>query len=282
MPRAIVFNAYLEKETPRHVLFGETVHGLLHEILFEGRRLEVSHHRPLKPFTTAIFDVRVPPEASAEGENLPPGTRFRLRFTFLEDFVFEIFAEKLTPRLLAPEGAFFDLSGYPVRFTEVFFTPEVSVWADELSYEEILSQARPLSRFSLYFKTPTSFARPPGPFGRSGLPFPLPERMFSGLLRRWNAFAPEPFPSRLEEALLQGFRPAIFELQSRMAFLYENGTLITFEGFVGRVTFKALKGVPEEARRWADILTRLAFFSGVGQKTTMGLGMCRRIETREQ
>ena len=47
-------------------------------------------------------------------------------------------------------------------------------------------------------------------------------------------------------------------------------------GFVGRVTYR-LMAEDDAARCQLNALADLAFYSGVGMKTTMGMGQSRRV-----
>ena len=48
-------------------------------------------------------------------------------------------------------------------------------------------------------------------------------------------------------------------------------------GFQGRVTFELLGNTPDAAFRHVHRLADLAFFTGIGGKTTQGMGQVRRI-----
>jgi CRISPR-associated endoribonuclease Cas6 len=48
------------------------------------------------------------------------------------------------------------------------------------------------------------------------------------------------------------------------------------KGFVGMVTYEVKRGTPELAHI-VNALADLALYAGVGYKTTMGMGQCRRV-----
>jgi CRISPR-associated endoribonuclease Cas6 len=48
-------------------------------------------------------------------------------------------------------------------------------------------------------------------------------------------------------------------------------------GFTGRVTY-GLMAADEAARCQLNALAKFAFYAGVGIKTTMGMGQCRRVD----
>ena len=47
-------------------------------------------------------------------------------------------------------------------------------------------------------------------------------------------------------------------------------------GFLGRVNYLMPEEAPELSCRVVNCLADYAFYAGVGYKTTMGMGMCRR------
>jgi CRISPR-associated endoribonuclease Cas6 len=121
-------------------------------------------------------------------------------------------------------------------------------------------------RWRLDFLTPTSF-RSKGGYSQ----FPAVALVFGSLARRWSRFSPAPLPPGLTAALSESITVAEYRIGlSRLGF----GRY--FEpGFTGWCAFSASKRADDETCRWAGALARFAFFSGVGAKTTMGMGQTR-------
>lgn len=117
----------------------------------------------------------------------------------------------------------------------------------------------------LQLLSPTSFKQ-----GKEIQPFPLPELVFNSLLRRWNAFAPNEcrFPAIEWRGLVSAY-----ELKT-YAFKLEGGAEIGGQGMV-RYRFPD----PEQAKV-ATALAHFARFSGIGRKTTMGMGQAQLFESR--
>ncbi|BAZ80998.1 CRISPR-associated endoribonuclease Cas6 [Sphaerospermopsis kisseleviana CS-549] len=113
------------------------------------------------------------------------------------------------------------------------------------------------SEIVLNFVSPTSFKQ-----HQNIQPFPLPELVFNSLLRRWNHFAPSDlhFPEIKWQGLVSAFNLKTHALKM------EAGAEI---GSVGWVKYRFLDS---EQARIATILSHFAVFSGVGRKTTMGMG----------
>lgn len=123
-----------------------------------------------------------------------------------------------------------------------------------------LVQVNTQSIITLKLTSPTSFKQ-----GKIIQPFPLPELVFSGLLRRWNQFAPPDlhFPKLDWQGMISAYDLKTYALR------LEGGAEIGSQGWV-----KYRFPDPEQARI-ATILAHYASFSGVGRKTTMGMGQAR-------
>jgi CRISPR-associated endoribonuclease Cas6 len=149
------------------------------------------------------------------------------------------------------------LGNFPFVMTRVYASPDGHPLS-ALSGYEILATATPgQADIYLEFVSPTSFKQK-----QVVQTFPLPDLVFSNLLRRWNTFA----PAELQFAPVewQGF-VAAYDLKTH-ALKLEGSTEIGAQGWV-RYRFH-----DEEQTRIANILARFAFFAGVGRKTTMGMG----------
>lgn len=130
-----------------------------------------------------------------------------------------------------------------------------------LSSTQLIPSA-PMDSVGLRFVSPTGFKRD----GRQFF-LPLPDLVFGSLLRRWRLlFDPDSWPG-FEEALpritLQNYRA-----ESRAVKLRQDRII---RGFCGEAEF-ALPGADGPERTALSALAGLAFFTGVGYKTTQGMG----------
>jgi CRISPR-associated endoribonuclease Cas6 len=135
------------------------------------------------------------------------------------------------------------------------------------SFPEIFSEASVSSTATLEFVTPTAFKK-----NEMQIVFPHPELVFSSLLKRWNAF------SELKIAEEHTIRFASIKVSS-----YQLCTeLLHFSsykmvGFKGRVEYELPDDAPDDFLRDVNALADFASYSGVGVKTSMGMGQVRRI-----
>jgi CRISPR-associated endoribonuclease Cas6 len=147
-------------------------------------------------------------------------------------------------------GAEITIAGIPCR---------LDGWIDitqAASFEKI-AQLPTKNAIDFKFLTPTSFKQ-----GKNVQPFPLPELVFNGLLRRWNIFAPEAlkFPKIEWNGVVSAYELKTYAMKM------EGGAEIGAEGLV------KYKFADSEQARIATILAQFATFAGIGRKTTMGMG----------
>ena len=129
------------------------------------------------------------------------------------------------------------------------------------SWDELM-QAPPTQDVQLRFLTPTLFKK-----GASHYPVPDPERILQSLIRSWNRFAPERLPEEHALGLLKKITARHISVHTKSLNAHTRTP-----GFLGWVTLHLPKATDEE-RRWLARLGELAFFSGVGAKTTLGFGL---------
>ena len=127
---------------------------------------------------------------------------------------------------------------------------------------EVLTQVPTQRMIELEFLSPTSFKQ-----CQKVQPFPLPDLVFSSLLRRWNALAPDGLQFPVVE--WQGLTSA-YELKT-VALKMKAGAEIGAKGWI-QYEFSD----PEQAKI-ATILAHFAGFAGVGRKTAMGMGQTRLV-----
>lgn len=134
------------------------------------------------------------------------------------------------------------------------------------TYEKLHDRASQGNHVNLDFLSPTLFRRS----GQS-LVLPLPELVFASLLRTWNAFSPLQLPP-YETVDLQTLMIAQHRLHTRMT---DFGSY-RLVGFLGEVRYLIPRDTPALFRHAINCLADYAFFAGVGYRTTMGMGVCRR------
>jgi CRISPR-associated endoribonuclease Cas6 len=152
------------------------------------------------------------------------------------------------------------LGKFPLVFRQFYTLPWTHPLVNSSSYQLLAQTSRITKEIELYFVSPTSFKQKLGIQS-----FPLPELVFGSLQRKWNIFAPAELQFPVIE--WQGLVSA-FDLKTH-ALKLEGGAEIGAQGWV-RYYFS-----DEEQAKVATILSHFACFSGVGRKTTMGMGQVK-------
>jgi CRISPR-associated endoribonuclease Cas6 len=137
------------------------------------------------------------------------------------------------------------------------------------SYESFLDANGFPAKVEVKFVKPATFRRENLDF-----PFPLPELVFKTLLKRWI------FLSGIKPELdLRRFYNLVevskYDLKTRKVEFANGGKLTAFEG---RVEYNFGKVKDSEAVKWFYTLLKFSEWSGVGRKTTMGLGKVKILQ----
>lgn len=138
-------------------------------------------------------------------------------------------------------------------------------WSGRKSYEEMLCDGIVSQKKArLRLASPISFKR-----GDLHYPLPDPCMIFGNLAKRWNLFSSEKVP---EKPICTDVSYSFLDIHTEPYALRKGGSIL---GTVGKLTF-IFQG-NEDARRYYQTLLDFAFYSGIGVKTTQGMGMCRII-----
>ncbi len=248
-----------------------------------AKALHASNQR--KPFTVSPLQGL---DQAREGQvKIKAGQEVSLRFTLLGSDLFATFTRfLLSPRSLVGRGAGGEgpnlrLGELEFTISEVLTTPGSHPWAGYTSLGELCRrwQNGPLAesawQISLELASPTVFSRG----SREGLgkqmdPFPSPGMLFGSLAAAWNEHLPLPLDKQAirtyaEETVVVG----LYRLESRM-FRYWGQPQI---GATGVITYLLQDRQNQELGRALNLLADFVFYSGVGYKTTMGMGQVRRF-----
>jgi len=192
---------------------------------------------------------------------LVPATSYRLRISALTAPTAAALARALEPERRPVELA---LDEVIVRLERVEATTD--------TYEGLRDRYFPTGpvrrTIELTFLTPTSFHS-----GGKDVPLPLPELVFGSLLERWNAYAPFTLSPGVRDFARECVGIAHYDLKAWVV----NVAGGRHAGFVGRCGYRVLRYDPYWTRALC-LLADFAFYSGVGIKTGMGMGACRRSD----
>ncbi len=222
------------------------IHGLLYSVLkaSDTRAATWLHeHRAPKPYSLAAY----------YGEE---GVLAGLRISALTDDSAEI----IHTAWQKARHHDWKLGKHPLCVRDVLAVPRAS-------YAE-LSELPAVSHITLNFLSPTNFKQGPGQ-----LPLPLPRNVFRTPLVAWNSYAPHPLGIR--EDWLEWCNDNVFVAEHRIetAHVTLSRQQPPFIGFVGEVTFEIHRANRyKDAARRLHTLAKLTEITGIGRKTTMGMG----------
>jgi len=207
-------------------------------------------------------------EGQGGNRRVEAGQTYAVRITGLTQDV----SQALAAALLADVPHTWPLAGQPFVVTGACCDPAQDPRTGHTTYEtlaaaQLLQGGQPDRRATLLFHSPTAFQS-----NAMHMPIPLPNLVFGSLVDRWNAFSPVILSPEVRRFGEERVAISNYRLQSIPVIQKSGAPLI---GGVGRVTYTALDG----DRYWLATLQMLADFahySGVGVKTTIGMGQVRR------
>jgi CRISPR-associated endoribonuclease Cas6 len=249
------------------------------------------------------FPISVQGLRNAERENvhLPvdPEKVYTVRITLLLGELFPLFHDALMNFNRQPGGA-----GKPPFMRigkQLFLLEEVvaggddpSGWTGFTSFAQLAEKAKTMrlgrmEPVTLEFDSLTSFSRGnqrDKAYGNHHARLPLPHYVFPGLARRWQELAPPELAGMVQRECIEeycqdeGIIIADYDLKAHQV----KFTTHVQVGFVGKCKY-SLRGpdesitpeAPLTVRQQILLLAQLAFYTGVGYKTAMGLGRTRPV-----
>ena len=285
---------------------GELVHGALLNWLKNdapdvGTWLHDGNKRRL--FTCSSLQFHLPTQRMLDAERgnihlpLDPDKTYTVRITLLLGELFPLFYSALmhfnTSDMGADKPSFIQIGKQLFTLEEVILNnDDPTGWTGFTSLTTLVEKAKVLrlgrvEPLKLEFASLTTFNRTSArsrEYGVHHALLPLPQYVFPGLARRWVDMAPPDLVHVVQKDCIEqyiqddGIIIADYELKTHQV----KFTTHLQPGFVGNCTFE-LRG-PDEAttpeapltvRQQLLLLAQLAFYSGIGYKTSMGLGQAR-------
>lgn len=287
---------------------GELVHGaLLHWLRNDapdvGTFLHEGNKRRL--FTCSSLQFHLPAQRMLDAERdnihlpLDPDKTYTIRITLLLGELFPLFYSTLmhfnAPEMGVDKPSFIQIGKQRFTLEEVIINnDDPTGWTGFASLPTLVEKAKFLRSgrvepLRLEFASLTTFNRTSArskDYGAHHARLPLPQYVFPGLARRWEDMAPPDLvhviqKDRIEQYIQDdGMIIADYELKTHQV----KFTTHLQPGFVGNCTYH-LRG-PDEAmtpeapltvRQQLLLLAQLAFYCGIGYKTSMGMGQARPI-----
>ncbi|MBD2561782.1 MULTISPECIES: CRISPR-associated endoribonuclease Cas6 [Nostoc] len=284
MPHSLVLNLLPQSPIPPQYLTGRHLHALFLTLVSSvdstlGDRLHDSTAD--KAFTLSPLQIRgegIGDRGQDRGKSkistssslqyshqqpIPAGTPCWWRISLLDDTLFG----KLTQLWLnLNPNRPWHLGPADLYITSIQGTPQsIQPWANASTYAQLYEEASDRnSSINLTFSTPTAFRQ-----GQYDTTLPTRESVFNSLLSRWNKYS----GIELSQIAIESIFPSFVNIHTEI--LADSRS--KFIGILGEVTYKILGAVEPIQIKQINALADFALYSGVGRKTTMGMGMTRRL-----
>lgn len=279
MPHSLVLNLLPESAISPGYLTGRHIHALfLNLVSSVDRELGTYLHdsKSDKAFTLSPLQIqkRLPQKLTSDFprklqwehlQPIPPGTPCWLRISLLDDTLFG----KLTQLWLNlnPDRPW-HLGSANLYITSILGTPQsTQPWANSCSYQQLFDRASSENRtLSFNLSTPVAFRQ-----GKYDTALPTRESIFNSLLSRWNKYSGLEFSQLPVESVF----PSYFNLKTEIV----PDSRSKFIGSIGEISYKIMGDVAPSAIAQLNALADFSLYCGIGRKTTMGMGMGRRVES---
>ncbi|WP_066426327.1 CRISPR-associated endoribonuclease Cas6 [Anabaena sp. 4-3] len=272
MPHSLVLNLLPQSPIYPQFLTGRHFHALFLTLVssVDPALGEYLHNSSAdKAFTLSPLQIQRRPKPHQHSlqfshqQPIPAGTPCWWRVSLLDDSLFS----KLTPLWLNlnPEHPW-HLGSANLYITSIQGTAQsTQPWANVCTYPELYEQASESDRtINLTFSTPTAFRQ-----GQYDTTLPTRECVFNSLLSRWNKYS----GIELSQIAIETIFPSFVNIHTDI--LADSRS--KFIGILGEVNYRILGEVEPMQIKQINALADFALYAGVGRKTTMGMGMVRRL-----
>jgi len=204
---------------------------------------------------------------------VPDGDGWHLRITTLHTPLSRLLIDTILPNL--PEHLTLDTQTFRVLGWTIDHAVHGRAGSTTFTQlaAEALDIAEPTTQPVFAFRLLT-----PACFRNKGLDFPWPEppHFYGSLLNRWQTFSETLLPLPLAAFFEQQITVAAYQLGTRPH--YEIGRLLGCTGYIRFQVKPRVASPPDERQDWlhrvrmVSMLSKFAFYAGIGAKTTFGMG----------
>jgi len=217
-----------------------------------------------KPFTLSPLHGKF--EHSEHSHLLKINTNYPVwfRVTILDDTIFFKLVHHIKQKKI--NKIFLDKTIFNV--SKIQITKDQHFLANFITFEDLWNNHTYFKSFTFNFMTPTSFSK-----NDFDYPLPEPSIVYKSLFNKWNAFSSFPISDVALKKLINHITVSRFDIRTQSLLFHKYKKI----GFIGDVTFFTNLKKTDYLSLF-NMLSFFAFYSGVGKKTTMGMGQIKIVE----
>lgn len=194
-----------------------------------------------------------------------------LRLGVLDNQLFDVFMQHLLNNPLPT----IRLGAIPFLITHVYGAPGSHPWVDYTTVEELQALNETPNRWLLNFESPTAIRWSEADNGtRRVLLFPQPRMAIAGLRTRWDRMTGEQWGRDFEEWVERNILVSWIKSWQTETFTFQRQSYV---GGLGVIEYHLLDPSNHANAVHFYRLLKLAFYAGIGYKTTHGLGQVRLL-----
>ncbi len=232
----------------------------LAQALHDGQHRKAFALSPLFGFAQNFQADQIPVQAGGEGW---------MRVAILDDALFRTFIG----HLLDASRPTLRLGSVDFQIVQVLGSPGSHPWVGYLPLADLRNLSPAGDTWTLTFASPMAIGMGKSDAGRRRMElFPHPRAVVAGLRARWDAWSGEAWGRDFEEWVERNVVVSRVWNWRTVVFRYRRQHYV---GGIGKVEYRLLGDPADERAVHLHRLLHLAFYTGVGYKTTHGLGMVR-------
>lgn len=227
-----------------------------------------------KPFTISPLEGYGRPHKGSL--NIKTGQEGWLRVTLLDPLLFQTFISYFLQGIRKP---IIQLENLTFHISEILSTPRSHKLAGYESLQnlhhhwaETAAGSDDFCKIALRFRTPTAFSMRSSPFRHMHI-LPDPPLVFGQLAQYWDTLTGSETCDAVRLFCAESVVVARHKIETHI-YQYRRSKQV---GFVGKVAFEILDKEAAEMIQHLNRLADLAFYTGVGSKTTQGMGQVARL-----
>ncbi len=266
--RALVLDLTALNDGELPMLAGELAHAAFYAIVqgvnpVLARQMHDAQGRsafalsPLHGFWRSRQDKRIHVQAGATGW---------LRVSLLDDALFEAVQEHLLRSALPA----IRLGNVHLAITAAYGAPGSHPWCGYATLDDLRAQRMTPDSWTLEFASPTAITWKAADNGARRIEvFPQPRMAIAGLRSRWDKLTGETWGRELEEWVERNVVVGTIWHWQTENFPFQKQN---YRGGMGKLEYRVLDGSAADNVAQVHRLLTMAFYTGIGYKTTLGLG----------